>query len=177
MVIPKNAYGKREGRGLIFKIEYVRVDGMAKKNRAKYKISKLQKPKKAKIGKVTKYNKNLGPHEDDTIECLSEYGIDIVALASSNMPGSINPDLLMFGTFWEMKTPTTDDFGTIITHFRKAIKQSGGKAVFDLRGITHNQEEIYRDLIDLFETTRGMRRLIVILKTKDSEEILDIIKK
>ena len=177
MVIPNTACGKRKGGGLNYKTEYDRLNNMAKKNRAKYKISKIGKPKKCKVGNVTKYNKNLEPHEDNTIECLSKYGMDVVALASSNMPGSINPDLLMLGTFWEMKAPTTNDSETIATHFRKAIKQSGGKAVFDLRGEKNNQEKTYKDLLRLFETTRGMRRLLVILKTQDGEEILDIIKK
>lgn len=90
-----------------FFVGYGRVNGMNNKNVVKYKISELSKPKNGYCGKITKYNKNLEPHENDTIQCLAKYGIDVIALASSNMPGSVNPDLLMLGTFWEMKAPTT----------------------------------------------------------------------
>lgn len=150
---------------------------MGKNNIPKYKILELSKPKDGRCGKVTKYNKNLEPHEDDTIQFLSEYGMDVIAIASSNIPGSINPDLLMLGTFWEMKAPTTNDSETIATHFRKAVKQAGGKAVFDLRGAKNNQEKIYKDIIDLFETTRGMRRILIIIRRERENKLLDIIKK
>ena len=150
---------------------------MIKKSVAKYRILEIPKPRNGRCGEVTKYNKNLEPHEDNTIQCLSEYGIDVIALASSNMPGSVNPDLLMFGTFWEMKAPTTDDAETIATHFRKAVKQAGGKAIFDLRGAKKNQDKIYGDIIKLFETTRGMRRMLVIIESEKKTRLLDIIKK
>ena len=150
---------------------------MGRNNIPKYKILELSKPRNGRYGKVVKYNKNLEPHEDNTIRCLAEYGMDVIAIASSNMPGSINPDLLMLGTFWEMKAPTTNDSETIATHFRKAIKQASGKVVFDLRGAKNNQEKIYKDIISLFETKRGMRRMLIIIERKQKIKLLDIIKK
>ena len=149
------------------------------KKKAKYRISELKKPKNGKIGKVKKYNKNLEPHEDRTIETLSEYGFDVEALIPSNVPGSKNPDILMLGTLWEMKAPVTDDDETIASHFRKAVKQSGGKAIFDIRGAKKDPDTIEGTIMKLFATTRGMRRIMIIKKDAEDKrrvKILDIAK-
>ena len=90
---------------------------------------------KNKYGRVVFNNHDLESHEIDTIFCLASFGFDVETIKPSNIPGSRNPDLLMLGTTWEIKTPTTINRETIATEFRKAVKQSGGRAVltFDTR--------------------------------------------
>ena len=54
------------------------------------------------------------PHEKKTIRCLSKYGFDVETIIPSNIPGSRNPDILMLGTFWEMKSLQITDGETMI---------------------------------------------------------------
>ena len=168
-----------QGGGLIYFIEYDKVRSMKNPRKIKIKITELKKPASGRVGRK-KYNGNEPlPHEKRTIRCLNEYGFDVETIIPSNMPGSRNPDILMMGTFWEMKTPQTDDKETIATHFRKAVKQSGGKAIFDIR-YTKNANSVEKDIMGLFITTRGMRRIMIIKKgsksDEDCEKILDISK-
>ena len=79
----------------------------------------------------------------------------------------------MLGTYWEMKGGTTVNEATIQTKFRKAVKQSGGKAIFDLRHTKGNQAKAQKIVLWLFAKTRGMRRIIIIL---DNDSLLDILK-
>lgn len=127
---------------------------------------------KSKYGRVVFNNHDLEMHEKNTVFCLASFGFDVETIKPSNIPGSKNPDLLMLGTTWEIKTPTTVNRETIATEFRKAVKQSGGKAIFDIR-YTRNIEKVEAYLRDLFVTTRGMRRIMIIT---DDAVLIDIMK-
>ena len=152
---------------------------MKNSNKVKIKIVELKKPSNSRQGQPHYNGKEPLLHEKRTIKCLTSYGFDIETIIPSNVPGSRNPDILMLGTFWEMKAPQTDDTETIATHFRKAVKQSGGKAIFDIR-YTKNASNVEKDIMSLFATTRGMRRIMIIKKNdrdkKNTEKILDIFK-
>ncbi len=137
------------------------------------RIVKRNKVSKKKIGKVVFYNHDLEKHELDTIFCLANFGFDIEVLAPSNIPKSKNPNLLMLGTYWEMKGPGTSNEDTVKFHFRKAKKQSNGKAVFDIRRVRKDKEKIKNYIIELFRDTREMRRVMIII---DDENILDLLK-
>lgn len=137
------------------------------------KIFNRGKVSRNKYGKIIFSNHDLEPHEKDTIFCLASFGFDVETIVPSNIPKSKNPDLLMLGTFWEMKGPRTANQTTIQTKFRKATKQSGGKAIFDLRNVKNDSREIEKYIIRLFITTRGMRRIMII---EDDNTILDILK-
>ncbi len=152
---------------------------MKKIRKPTVKMVELKKPMDGKHGRIKYNGREPLPHERRTIECLSRFGFDIETIIPSNMPGSKNPDIIMMGTFWEIKCPQTDDYDTIATHFRKAVKQSGGKAIFDLR-CTKNALNVEDKIIKLFLTTREMRRIMIIKNnlTDDeaTEKILDISK-
>lgn len=139
------------------------------------KIIELKKVPKNKIGKLNKNGVELEPHEENTAELLTLYGFNIEAIRPSNTPNIKNPDILMSGTIWEMKGPTSANKSTIKKRFRKAIKQANGKGVFDLRNIKmiKEREDAFNTVIELFETSRGMRRIIVI---KNDDKVLDIFK-
>lgn len=130
---------------------------------------------KSKYGRVIFSNNDLMPHERETVYCLSSFGFDVETVIPSNLPGSNNPDLLMFGTFWEMKGPTTSNEGTIQTKFRKAVKQTNGsgKAVFDLRSAKPKERgEIEQLIMKLFKKTPGMRRVIIIREDDDCVDFM-----
>ena len=139
-----------------------------------YKIVKRYTMPATKYGKVKLTNKNIEPHETDTIYCLSRFGFDVETIIPSNIPKSKNPDILMLSTVWEMKGPRTANVETIKTKFRKAVKQAGGKAIFDLRNAGMNKEKIEIIIMNLFDEIREMRRIMII---KDNNTILDIYKK
>lgn len=73
-----------------------------KSHRQPYKITELKPVSSDKYGRVV-INHKLELHEQETIFYLSSFGFDIEVIVPSNMPGTNNPDLLMMGTFWEMK--------------------------------------------------------------------------
>lgn len=123
-------------------------------------------------GKVIISNHEIEDHERETIFCLSSFGLDVETVVPSHTPGSKNPDLLMMGTYWEMKGPRTANVSTITNKFRKAVRQSGGKAVFDLRNTKDDAATIEKYIMQLFESTRGMRRIIIIRKDDDAVDII-----
>ena len=152
------------------------MDDMKKKDKpVKLKIVERKKVCESRYGTVKKNNR-LEPHEEDTVDCLTSYGFDVETIIPSNIPRSKNPDILMLGTFWEMKGPRTTDEDTIATRFRKAVKQANGKAIFDLRNVEGDAAQTEKYIMKLFATTRGMRRLMIIKNNNGSENLLDIFK-
>ena len=139
------------------------------------KITELKKVPKNKIGKFNQNGVDLESHEKMTARFLTLYGFNIEAIRPSNIPKIHNPDILMSGTIWEMKGPTNANESTIKKRFRKAIKQANGKGIFDLRNIRTEKEraEAFGTIMELFKTSREMRRIIVI---KNDDEVLDIFK-
>lgn len=145
---------------------------MIEKKKPKVKIKRLFKVTKAR-GRANFNGRELESHEKKTIKLLVDYGFDVEVIIPSNIPGSRNPDILLFGTFWEMKGPRSTNENTIKTKFHKAIKQSGGRAIFDLREIKGGANAAKEILMELFMNTRGMRRIIII---ESDENVLDISK-
>ena len=51
----------------------------------------------------------MEPHEENTAEYLTLYGFSIEAIRPVNTPKVHNPDFLISGTIWEVKSPTTNN--------------------------------------------------------------------
>ena len=132
----------------------------------------LRQVHKSKSGKVVLNNLDLEGHERATVFRIANFGLDVETIIPSHIPHSKNPDLLLMGTFWEMKGPTKLNESTITTKFRKAIKQSGGKAVFDLNNVKTNPIEVEEFILKLFKEMRGMRRIIIIRKDGTAVDII-----
>ena len=164
--------------GLKLFFGHASISRMNKKTRGhcEIKILQLRQSPIAKYGKAAFHNQNFGHYENDTVSCLTSFGFDVETLSPSNIPKSKNPDLYMLGTFWEIKTLLTANENTIKTHFRKAVKQAGGKAVFDLRYYEKDVAKIKQYIMDLFASTRGMRRIILIEYAKKEVIAIDLIK-
>lgn len=71
-----------------------------------------------------------------------------------------------------MKGPTKLNENTITTKFRLAVRQSGGKAVFDLNNVGSDTLEVEKFILKLFVGTRGMRRIIIIRKGGSAIDII-----
>lgn len=126
---------------------------------------------KNRYGKIIFNNYGLEEPEKETIFYLVKFGFDIEILKPSNIPKSKNPDLLMLGTTWEIKSPQKFNRATIQTKFRKAVKQSGGRGIFDLRNVNSEEAELY--IMKLFLSTREMKRIMII---QEDGQLLDIFK-
>lgn len=139
------------------------------------KVIEREKVPESSYGKVTINNINLEQHELETILCLARFGFDVETIIPSYTPHGNNPDLVMMGPLWEMKGPTSANRKTITKRFRKAVKQSGGRAVFDLRGVKNEKERIRaeEEIVRRFNQSRSMRRILII---KNDEKMLDISK-
>lgn len=137
------------------------------------RFTEIKKSAKTKTGQIIDHGVKLEPHERKTVQYLANFGLNIELIAPSSIPRSNNPDLEMFGTAWEMKGPTSSKENTIKKRFRKAIRQANGHAIFDLRNITQSPSKAETIILNLFTSTRGMRRIIII---KKEGTIIDITK-
>ena len=138
------------------------------------KITERTPVPRKEYGKILFKNHNLEQHEISTVFCLASFGFDIELLPPTDIPNSNNPDLLLFGTFWEIKRPKNFNKNTIKKRFRKANRQSCGKSIFDLRDInSKNVEDAINFIIELFKTTRGISHIMIIVS---DSKILDITK-
>lgn len=84
---------------------------MGKTHKRRIKVSEIVVSENATIGNVKFNGKKPEPHERRTIDFLSILGYDVETIIPSNVPGSRNPDILMMGTFWEMKGPISAESG------------------------------------------------------------------
>lgn len=120
--------------------------------------------KKSRTGRIIDRGGKRESHEYQTAVFLAGLGFDIELLEVSNIPKAKNPDIEMLGTAWEMKAPMSIAKSTNETMFRKAVKQSGGRAIFDLRHIKQNDNIVEKNLLVFFKRTREMHRMIIIRK-------------
>ena len=74
----------------------------------------------------------INEHEYDTIRFLEKHGYRIEPIKPISVPKMKNPDLLIDGAIWEVKSPITKNEDTIERKFMKAAKQAN-RIVFDLR--------------------------------------------
>ena len=105
------------------------------------------------------------PHEKSTIRFLLECGFDIELISPSNIYRSKNPDMLLSGSVWEMKSPTGSGRRTIESQFHGAGKQADN-LVLDLRRIGIPDKKSKDKAIFEFTKSRGIKQLILITKSR-----------
>lgn len=137
------------------------------------KITERHVVSKKKYGKIILNNPYTEPHERETVFRLASFGYDVEVISASGVPKSNNPDLIMLGTYWEMKCPESTNKMTLQQKFHKACKQSGGKVVFDLCRIDDEDGIIKDYLTKLFKSSRKINHMMII---ESEEKLLDIIK-
>ena len=134
------------------------------------RILELEPVQKERYGRISKNGVDLKPHEDDTIIFLAEHGFNIEAIVPSYIPKNKNPDILVNGATWEMKSPEGNGKYTIQRQFSEAGHQAH-KLIIDLRRTKIPAQKAERDSIFHFSKSSRIRELMII--TKDNR-LLDI---
>ena len=129
------------------------------------KITELYKVEKSKCGTFHKNGVKLEPHEEKTATLLMHYGFSIEVIRPTSTPKTHNADILMMGTIWEMKAPTTSNLKTIKKRIHEASEQSG-HLIIDLRGVKRDSNKVEKDVIKRFESNSDLRRMILITKDR-----------
>ena len=88
------------------------------------RIVKLKTVSNSKIGKIIKNDIKTEPAEDSTFVHLTQFGFDIELIKPTSIKKSNNPDALISGTIWEIKSPESSNPSTIKNRLRKASKQA-----------------------------------------------------
>ena len=135
------------------------------------KIVELKRVKKEKVGRINLNDVKPESQERKTMKLLSRYGFSIEVIRPTNTPKTNNPDILMLGTIWEMKAPTSFNENTLKLRMKKAAKQAG-YVVFDLRNVKKNPDKVEKYIIELFTGNSRMRRMILIRKDGQAIDLL-----
>ena len=128
------------------------------------KIVELRQVPKSRRGVFHKNGVHMEPHEENTAEYLTLYGFSIEAIRPVNTPKVHNPDFLISGTIWEVKSPTTNNLKTI----KKRIHEASGQAtriVIDLRRIKHGAREVEKEIAKRFASKSSLREMILVQKS------------
>ncbi len=133
------------------------------------KTKKFRKSSKTRLGKIETNNVILEEAERKTILLLKEFGFNIEVIRPVNTPKTENPDVLISGTIWEIKTPTTHNLKTIKKRLHKASLQSSC-IIFDLRFVKKNQQEIKTYILKQFSNKPRIRKIILITSDNDLVE-------
>ena len=121
-------------------------------------------------GKLITNDVTLQPHELATVEFLvGRYGKMISLIVPSYTPHNRNPDFMMDGVLWEMKSPQGRESRTLERAFKNAAKQSKN-IVIDLRRMTLDTRSALRLLGKRFNLSRHVKRLRIITK---EEKVVD----
>ncbi len=136
------------------------------------KVKELEKVPKNKVGHVNKNGVKPEPNEESTFNYLTLFGFSIELIKPTRTQKVKNPDVLIAGAVWEVKTPISSNKNTIKNRFREAAGQAA-KIIFDLRNIKNDADKVEKQIIDLFTGNGEVRHLMIIEK---SGKLLDLIK-
>ena len=81
-------------------------------------------------------------HERITARYFANRGQKVTFLRPSSVKGTNNPDFMMDGRIWEVKSPITYSDSSFEYNFRKALRQSN-HIIFDLRRLNVRNEKRY----------------------------------
>ncbi|MBQ3263664.1 hypothetical protein IJH06_00915 [Candidatus Saccharibacteria bacterium] len=125
-----------------------------------------------KIGRINKNGVKTEPSEDYTCVHLTQFGFNIELIRPSNTTKTNNPDVLMLGTIWEIKTLISNNETTIKNRFSKASKQAH-KVIFDLRKVKNDSDKVEKFIVKLFKQPGNIDHIMIIRK---NGQLLDFIK-
>lgn len=95
---------------------------------------------------------------------LAEHGFHVEIIEPSNTPKNRNPDFLIDGKIWELKTPTTNNKQTIARKIRKGSRQAEN-LIIDLRFVKMANSSAINILNFHFHRSRRIKRMMIIDKT------------
>ena len=92
------------------------------------------------------------------------FGFNLELIRPSSIKKIHNPDVLIMGGIWEIKTPTSHNENTIKIRFRKASKQAK-RIIFDLRSVKKKADKVEKQIIDLFQGSGNVHHIMIIEKS------------
>ena len=119
--------------------------------------------KKIQSGKIDISELNTPPekHEFETAKYFANKGFDVAFLKPSNIKGTNNPDFLLLGKIWEIKSPIGKSRRTYEDNLKKAIKQSGN-IIFDLRRLDQISEKLCINILKKYKSLLAIKILLII---------------
>ena len=115
------------------------------------------------VGKIDISELNTPPekHEFETAKFFANKGFDVTFLKPSSIKGTNNPDFLLLGKIWEIKSPIGKSRRTYEDNLRKAIKQSGN-IIFDLRRLDWSSEMLCINVLNKYKSLLAVKILLII---------------
>ncbi len=124
----------------------------------------------AKSGKLIKNGAIFYDREEEDINFLLSLGYNIELIKPSNTQKNKNPDIILNGKCWELKTPITDNPNTLERKITKGGRQSEN-LIIDLRFIKIPEKTAIRILTNKFKKSRRVKSLLIITKSNKLETI------
>ncbi|MBQ3261437.1 hypothetical protein IJH29_02150 [Candidatus Saccharibacteria bacterium] len=134
------------------------------------KITKLKLVSSDRIGKIIKNGIRTELAEEKTLKCLTRFGFNIELIRPTSIEKSNNPDALILGTIWEIKSPESSNPNTIKNRLRKAAKQANN-IIFDLRNVKRGAVKVKKQIIDFAQEGGKVNHIMIIEK---DDTVLDI---
>ena len=106
----------------------------------------------------------ITPHEHKVVKLLRELGYLVEPIPPSNTKWNPNPDFIIDGLIWELKSPVTKKKQTIKRIVKEASRQSENLIV-DLRFAKIDENIAFRILEHEFNSSRRIKRLVIIRKS------------
>ncbi|MDR2772322.1 MAG: hypothetical protein LBB93_02530, partial [Elusimicrobiota bacterium] len=117
------------------------------------------------IGKtIIPYGSLPEPHELKTALFFNKLGYDVEFLIPLDQPNRKTPDIRMLGLEWEIKAPKSDGKYNIQHSFKTALRQSPN-IIFDMRRSYSHENKSTRQIKNLFDSSKIVKRVFVITQS------------
>ena len=118
---------------------------------------------KSKRGKFLENSVKIELHEKNAAMFLTLFGFNIEVVQPVNTPGMRNPDFLIDGVLWEMKSFKTCNLKTIKKQMYRASLQAT-HIIIDLREVKKEYEKVEREVTRRFCNRTSFKRMIMITR-------------
>ena len=118
-----------------------------------------------KKGILKNNNVHLQDHEYKTVKLLLEQGYDIELIPTSDIKGHHRPDIILYGSEWEMKAPEGGAKNTMRHSIQNAKRQSRN-IIIDLRRCKFSDSQSIKELEYHFKLAKRLKRMKIITKDK-----------
>ena len=109
-------------------------------------------------------------HEFLVAKIFSEQGKSVTFLPASNISGVHQPDFLIDGEKWELKSPKGSSRRTLQNNIHKAQSQSKN-IIIDLHRIKLDEQKCISQISFEFEKRKSINKILIITK---KNEIIDL---
>lgn len=120
-----------------------------------------------KRGNLIRNGAKIQPQEESAVEFLLSQGLNVELIVPVNTPKNKNPDFLINGITWELKSPETKNKKTIKRLINSTTKQSV-RIVVDLRNLKLNEDVAINILEYEFRDSHRVREMMIISKGRDA---------